>query len=89
MTIRTIVILIALAVGLVDLIVMRRRGGLRTFRDLDMRKASHAAWKIGAEDFLTGIILTPNIALALVLSRPRMRFARLKHLPKVRPTPKP
>jgi hypothetical protein len=31
---------------------------------------------------MTGIILTPNIALTLVLSRPRMRRVRMRHLAK-------
>jgi hypothetical protein len=79
MTARSIVILIALAVGLIDLIVMRRRGGLHLFVEMDLQKVTRSAWISGGQNLISGIILTPNIALAIVRSHRRMRPVRLKH----------
>ena len=79
MTTRSLVILVALAVGLIDLIVMRRRGGLRLFVEMDLHKVTRAAWITGGQNLFSGVILTPNIAIAVVRSHRRMRPVRLKH----------
>jgi len=79
MTGRTLVILIAVAIGLVDLIVMRRRGGLRLFVEMDLHRVTRAAWITGGQNLFSGVILTPNIAIAVVRSHRRMRPVRLKH----------
>ena len=76
---REAIILAALAVGLIDLVLCRVRGGLRWHRSIELRRLSQNIWRTGGEVIGMGLLLTPNIFVAVIRSRRRMRPVRVRH----------
>jgi hypothetical protein len=72
-------ILAAIIVGLVDLVVLRLRGGLRLYRRVDIRRFSHDVWKAGGWVTATGLELAPHFFVGIVRSKRRMKPVRMRH----------
>lgn len=75
-------VLVAIVVGLIDLVVLRLRGGLRWYRRVDVRRFSHDVWRAGGRVTATGFDLAPHFFVGIVRSQRRMRPVRMRHIPK-------
>jgi hypothetical protein len=69
----------ALLVGLLDLVVLRLRGGLKVYRRVDLRKYSQDVWRVGGEVIATGVDLAPHVFVGIVRARRRTRLVRMRH----------
>jgi hypothetical protein len=76
------IILAALAIGLIDLVMLRLRGGLRWYRRVDVRRFSHDVWRAGGRVTATGFDLAPHFFVGIVRSQRRMRSVRMRHISK-------
>ena len=73
------IILGALLVGLLDLVVLRLRGGLKVYRRVDLRKYSQDVWRVGGSVTATGFDLVPHVFVGIVRARRRTRLVRMRH----------
>lgn len=73
------IVLGALLVGLLDLLILRLRGGLKVYRRVDMRKYSQDIWRAGGSVTATGFDIVPHVFVGIVLARRRTRFVRMRH----------
>ena len=73
------IILGALLVGLLDLLILRLRGGLRVYRRVDLRRYSHEVWRAGGEVIATGVDLAPHLFVGVLRSKRRTRLVRMRH----------